>query len=193
MTLAENKKQLLAIIAEYSGTSPLSEDEEIIQNLNFLYNSAVQELSQIKPIRVVEPITRTGQGTTEYYRGFLMPTDMREVEEVLCLDLTTNKPKTPDYYIKGRYIYINDLSLGNYKLVYQAYPTMIDAATEESFELELDEDAQSILPYTVASDILKTDPSSDYKAFEIKYQNRLAILNRKESSGLISVETVTLE
>lgn len=193
MTLAENKKQLLAILAEYSGTTPLSEDEEIIQNLNFLYNSAVQELSQIKPIRVVEEITRTGQGTAEYYRGFLMPTDMREVEEVLCLDATTNKPTTPDYYIKGRDIYINDLSLGTYKLVYQAYPTMIDASTEETFELELDVDAQNVLPYAVASDILKTDPSSDYKAFEIKYQNRLATLNRKESKGLISIETATLE
>ena len=44
-------------------------------------------------------------------------------------------------------------------------PTVIKEDTPDTFMLELDQDAQMILPYAIANDILKVDPSADYSAF----------------------------
>ena len=54
--------------------------------------------------------------------------------------------------------------------------------------MELDQDAQTALVYKVASDILKTDPSSDYTAFATEYQRVLQMLDNRKN-----IPSVTLK
>ena len=51
----------------------------------------------------------------------------------------------------------------------------------DDFYLELDNDAQALLPYKVADDILKTDPSVDYTAFATEYQRKLQLLDTRKN------------
>ena len=65
---------------------------------------------------------------------------------------------------------------------------MITEETDDDFMLEIDQDVQMILPYSVASDILKVDPSSDYTAFLDAYNRRLQSLDAKKEIPSITVE-----
>jgi len=88
-----------------------------------------------------------------------------------------NKKGNVDYYTFGKNkIYINDNTQGQTVLEYYKFPRNVNEETENDFYLELDQDAQSVLVYKVASDILKTDPSADYMAFATEYQRVLQLL-----------------
>ena len=50
----------------------------------------------------------------------------------------------------------------------------------EKYKFDIDLDTQNLLPYAVASDILKSDRSVDYTAFENKYRTELSALNTQK-------------
>lgn len=176
MTLIENIKIVLSLIDEYApkSTNLFTEDEDIQNKIKTLYNQPYQELSQVKKIRKIKNISKTS-GDTEYYREYSLPFDMFQLKSVIVLDTDTNKKISGDFYIieGAKKIYINDTSDANYKIEYYAYPTTITEETEDDFTLELDQDVQNILPYKVADNLLKSDPSADYTAFRQAYEDAL--------------------
>jgi hypothetical protein len=184
MTLGENKKITLGLIEEYSPTNPLlTDDEDISTRLNFVYSTSYQELSEKKKIvktRTIKEISTSEpeEGYTEYS----LPSNMYLFKGIYAFDDNNNKAN-PDYYIVGKKIYINNESNNKYVLEYYIYPAFINEETDEDFVLELDQDALMILPYMVASDILKTDPSADYEAFEKEFNRKLNEFNTGTSAG----------
>ena len=70
---------------------------------------------------------------------------------------------------------------GQTVLEYYKFPLNINEETEDDFYLELDQDSQSLLPYKVADDILKTDPSANYTAFATEYQRKLQLLDNRKN------------
>jgi len=173
MTLEDNKKITLGLIEEYSPTNIyLTDDEDIRDRLNLVYAPNYQYLSQIKKILKTKTITvpETNDTTVEYR----LPMDMFQFKKITGLN-SNNEEISPIFKIIGKKIYIKQ-NKGQYIIEYYAYPSEIDLDTEGDFELELDQDAQSILPYLVTNDILKTDPSADYTAFYKEYQNRVEVL-----------------
>lgn len=182
MTLIENIKIVLSLIDEYApkSTNLFTEDEDIQNKIKTLYNQPYQELSQVKKIRKIKNISKTS-GDTEYYREYSLPFDMFQLKSVIVLDTDTNKKISGDFYIieGAKKIYINDTSDANYKIEYYAYPTTITEETEDDFALELDQDVQNILPYKVADNLLKSDPSADYTAFRQAYEDALNKLDTR--------------
>lgn len=171
MTLGENKKIMLSLIEQYAPNNVyLTDDEGIQDRINVLYNAAYFEMARFKKIRKTETVTKTTT-TTEHYTEYSMPSDIYQLEKVMALDTTTHKSVNPEYYLINDKIYINDASDATYKIMYFAYPTPITELTANSFVLELDLDVQGLLPYVVASDILKSDQSANYSAFENRYLN----------------------
>lgn len=175
MTLEENKKIMLGLIEEYSPTSQyLTDDEDIRNRLNLVYAPDYQYLSQIK--RILKTKTITISETTDGTQESRLPMDMYEFKRLVALD-SNNERITPVYDIIGDKIYIKQ-NEGKYIIEYYAYPTDITEETDGDFVLELDQDAQNALPYVVANDILKVDPSADYTAFYTEFQKRMdALLN----------------
>lgn len=182
MTLIENIKIVLSLIDEYApkSTNLFTEDEDIQNKIKTLYNQPYQELSQVKKIRKIKNISKTS-GDTECYREYSLPFDMFQLKSVIVLDTDTNKKISGDFYIieGAKKIYINDTSDANYKIEYYAYPTTITEETEDDFTLELDQDVQNILPYKVADNLLKSDPSADYTAFRQAYEDALNKLDTR--------------
>lgn len=182
MTYGENKKITLALIEEYApNMTKLTEDEDIANRLPFLYNLAYQELAQTKKIIATKTYNEIADENKENkYTAYSLPSDLYQIKNVFAQD-NHNKQINADHYIVNNKIYINDNTPGNTILEYYKYPQEINEETEDDFYLELDNDAQSLLPYKVADDILKTDPSSDYTAFATEYQRKLQALDTRKN------------
>ena len=178
MTLKENKKIALALIEEYTkGLDTLTDDTDIQTRINLLYGPAYQELSQYKKIIKTKVLKEIGDATKEEgYEEMSLPATMYQYKKVVAWDKNGNEVP-PDYKILGKKIYIKRDSDYQYILEYYANPTQINEDTSDDFALELDQDVQNILPYQVANDILKVDPSADYTAFEREYQRKLQQLD----------------
>lgn len=187
MTLEENKKITLALIEEFSPNNQyLTDDEDIRARLNLVYAPAYQELSQEKKIiktKVLKEIGEKGTGYEEY----TLPSNMYQQRRVIAMDEENNQV-APDYYTLGKKIYINRASNYKYVLEYYVYPSIITEETDKEFSLEIDQDAQLILPYLVANDILKSDPSADYTAFYREFQRKMQTWDTARSSISITVK-----
>lgn len=188
MTLGTAKKITLALIEEYDPDNELlTNDEDISNRINLLFNAPYQRIAKIKKIKATKEINRDEKGNTKFYRKYELPKDMYQLRNIVIKDEETNeiKKENADYYIEGKDIYINDLSEGKYVINYYKYPTEITEETPDDFELELDTDACNVLPYAVASDILKADVSTDYSVFEASY---LSMLNELRINQEVSME-----
>jgi len=190
MTLGENKKITLGLIEEYSKANPkLTDDEDISTRLNFVYATNYQELSEKKRILKTKVLKEISDEVVESgYTEYTLPSSMYQMKNVIALDENNNKVNTDYYTVGKKKIYINNDSNYQYILEYYAYPTVIEEDTDDDFVLELDQDVLMILPYMVASDILKTDPSADYTAFEVEYRRKLEQLNTSLSTPRATIK-----
>lgn len=180
MTLGENKKITLALIEEYSPTNVyLTDDEDIANRLNLVYAPNYQELSQIKRIIKTKVLREITGQTEKGYEEVSMPSNMYQLIKIVALDEYNNEVEA-DYRTLGNKILISKEKDAKYVLEYYMYPSEINEETPDNFYLELDQDAQMLLPYLVANDILKVDPSSDYTAFQAEYRRRLDLLNPRK-------------
>lgn len=115
---------------------------------------------------------------------------MYQLKRVIALN-EKNIEVESDYNVIGKKIYVSKESNAKYILEYYAYPSVITEETKDDFYLEIDQDVQLILPYAVANDILKVDPSSDYTAFLAEYKRKLEALDtRKAIPSIIAEEGV---
>lgn len=191
MTLGENKKIALALIEEYSpNSSNLTDDSDIATRLNLLYSTNYQELAQTKKILKTKVLKDITGNKEEGYEELSLPSDMYQLKRVIALN-ELNVEIEANYNIIGKKIYISKESDAKYILEYNAYPSIITEDTKDDYYLEIDQDVQLILPYAVANDILKVDPSSDYTAFLAEYKRKLEGLDtRREIASIVAEEGV---
>ena len=190
MTLGENKKICLALIEEYVKTNEkLTDDTDIQDRINLLYAPAYQELAQAKKIIKTKTLKeiQDEESEEEGYEEFSLPSNLYQLRKVVAWD-KNGGDVSPDFKRLGNKIYINRSSNAQYIIEYYIYPSVITETTSDKFMLEIDQDAQMILPYQVANDILKVDPSADYTAFMAEYQRKLQALDSRRDIATISVE-----
>lgn len=184
MNLKENKILTLALIEEYNPDSDfLSDDEDIIARLNSIYNACLMNLARQKRIEKFYTYEDRTETDTDYYEEFSLPTDWYMIKSMTVKDPETNaiKGTQADYYREGNKIFINSKTKGTHVLNYYAYPKQIKPdEDDEKYKFDIDLDTQYLLPYAVASDILKSDRSVDYTAFENKYRTELSALNTQK-------------
>lgn len=189
MTLGENKKITLALIEEYSPNNQyLTDDEDIAKRLNLVYATSYQELSQIKKILKSKVLKEMSGEISKGYIEYSLPSNMYQFKNIIGLDENNNPINVPFRKIGKKKIYISNEIDVNIILEYYAYPTIITEETDNEFMLELDQDVQLILPYAVANDILKTDPSADYTAFFTEFQRKIQSLDTSPTATTISIE-----
>ena len=111
---------------------------------------------------------------------------MYQFKRIVGLD-ENNEKIAVQHDVIGNKIYIKSIS-GTYIIEYYAYPEIITETTSDEYELEIDQDAQLILPYAVANDILKVDPRSDYTAFLAEYQKKIEALDTRKILPSIEIE-----
>lgn len=189
MTLDENKKITLALIEEYSPTNKiLTDDEDIATRLNLVYAPNYQELSQNKKILKTKILKEITGNTEEGFEELSLPSNMYQFKKIIALDENNVEVEAVYSRLGKNKILISKESDARYILEYYAYPTIITEETEGDFSLEIEQDVQLILPYAVANDILKVDPSSDYTAFLAEYKRKLESLDTRRDIPSITVE-----
>lgn len=184
MNLKENKIITLALIEEYNPESDyLSDDEDIVARLNSIYNTCLTNLARQKRIEKTYTFDDLPETETDYYEEVSLPADYYMVKSIVVKDRETNaiKGTQPDFYREVNKLFINTKTKGLHVLHYYAYPKRIKLdEDDEKYKFDIDLDTQNLLPYAVASDILKSDRSVDYTAFENKYRTELSALNTQK-------------
>lgn len=170
MTYLDNKKMFFSLIDEYKPDNQyFTEDEDAKTKCANLYNPRYIELASYRFNKKVKEyaITEEGRG----YEQFKLPkgTNIKN----LGGRNEYNEPINIESRIEGENIVISKAKTGRLLLEYNPFPTAITDETGDDFELEIDDELASILPYGVASDLLKTDPGEDWTAFEKEWQRRL--------------------
>lgn len=184
MNLGDNKKITLALVEEYSKENPLStSDKDISDRLNLIYSTAYQELAQTK--KITEAKEYENNNKEDGYTKFSLPSDWYQTKRIYKVE-KDGSFNNAEYRIIGNEIYLKNNA--NYILEYYKNSSIIEEDTEDDFELELDQDVQFILPYMVASDMLKTDPSADYQSFEIVYKRKLESLDVRDKIPMATIK-----
>lgn len=170
MTYLDNKKMFFSLIDEYNPNKTyFTEDDDAKTKCANLYNARYIELASYRFNKKVKEyeITEEGRG----YEQFKLPkgTNIKN----LGGRNEYNESISMESRIEGEYILISKATKGKLLLEYNPFPTPITDETEDDFELEIDDELASILPYGVASDLLKTDPGEDWTAFEKEWNRRL--------------------
>lgn len=181
MTLLEAKNKVLALIEELDGTHPLlTADTDLAAKLPHVINQVMFELARFKkPAMYVELAVQAGQQLTF---GDIGEKAGREVYQVA---LVTGV----EHQWRGNGTVLRILESGTAGIDCFVYPRRITADTDDSFPLDLTEDALEILPYGVAADLLKSDLSADYgRAYAERYERMVQRLDPRNLLGSVWIE-----
>ena len=181
MTLAEMKKKVLGLIEELNPESKvLTDDPDIEAKINSVINQIQYELARMKKLAsYIEIPVEAGTMLTfediENESGY----------EVYQLDIV----RGINYELKAQGTMIKVLESGVAEVEFFRYPEGITEKTKDTYEFELSSDALEVMPYGVASDLLKSDVSANYgEVYTQRYETMLNRLDSRYSMPRISIE-----
>jgi len=175
MTLEEMKMKVYSLIEEYNeDAEDLTEDEDLALKMNHVINQIQNELARFKKI---EEYT-----TLEGTEGDIV--DFSTIDNTLY---QLNIVRGLDCDIIGQKIKFNET--GTAEVYYYKYPTQIGEDTDDAFEFELSTDVLEIMPYGVASDLLKSDVSSNYgQIYAQRYREMKQELDPRYALGSVYID-----
>lgn len=182
MTLLEMKKKILALIEELNPDSELlTDDPDISAKINEVINQVMYELARFKKLpKYVEIDVSAGDIIT-----------FAEIEracgyEIYQLGRIGGVGFTP----KADGTVIKILESGTLEIDCYVFPERITEKTKDkAYEFELTPDVLEIMPYGVASDLLKSDVSAEYgKIYEARYESMKQMLDPRHQMAFVTVE-----
>ena len=182
MTLKEMNSKVLVLIEEAKGgETHTTEDPDIAAKIHEVTNQIMFELARMKKIpKYVEIPVTAGQllqfADIEKECGY-------EVYQVGLFAGVGNTPKA-----NGTVWKIHEDGTAEIDLF--VYPERITATTKpEAYEFELTPDCLEIMPYGIASDLLKSDISTEYGSiYAARYESMLQRLDPRYQMGSIYIE-----
>lgn len=176
MTLTEMKKKVLRLIEEINPKSELlTDDPDIANKINDVINQIQNELARIKKIPGRDELEV--EKDEEY--------DLSDIDRnIYQLNIVTGVENT----IIGNTIIFKQS--GTAKVYYYKYPKQITFDTVgDDFKFELSTDVLEIMPYGIAGDLLKSDPSTQYgQVYSNRYEQLKQQLDPRYHTGSISFE-----
>lgn len=178
MILQEMKQDILSLIEELNPNSEyLTNDPDIQAKINSVINQVQLELARMKKI--------TAFTTESVTAGEVF--ELNDLEEFYQLKLITNGAGE-----KLNYELIDNMVIfkesGNATFYYYKYPKAITRDTPNTYKFELSRDALGIMPYGVASDLLKSDVSAQYgSVYAERYETMLSRLDPRYAMASIDV------
>jgi len=160
MTLGDMKQKVFRLIEEINEENKdLTDDPDFKNKINDVIDQIQHELARIKKISAMEIVNVTEGETFEL-------TDLDNFYQL-------NKIRGVEYSDFGNFVEFEET--GEAKFYYYKYPKKINHKSNDNMKLEISEDAQEIMPYGVAADLLKSDVSNQYGTI---YANRYAELKQ---------------
>jgi hypothetical protein len=171
MTLAEMKRKVLGLIEELNPESEvLTDDPDIATKINDVINQIMFELIRFKKIpRYVEFDVSAGEMI-----------DYARIEKECGYEVyQIGNAGGVSCDLKAQGTIIKILESGTLELDIFVYPERItDKTKDKGYEFELSADVLEIMPYGVASDLLKSDISAEYgRIYEKRYNDMIQQLD----------------
>lgn len=195
MTAKEMKIKTFSLIEEYyPERAELADDQDVIYKINGVINSIMLDLMKYRKIPAKYSYTLNENNKTlalssipDFYQLNTIPNIEYDIVgnfEILfnTEDLELPKEITIYYY---KYPSLMDLT-------FEATSTQtkeeVSAEYDESFEIELDLDLQEIMPYGIASDLLKNDMISGYgRYFYERYNELKGLIDSRKTQGMAMI------
>lgn len=179
MTLGEMKKKVLSLIEEIDTTkASLTNDPDIEAKLPYVIDQIQNELSRIKKIPDYKELEVQKDALIRFK-------DIDTTNDVYQLDIV----RGIKYEYKAQGTIIKCLEDGKLEVEYFKYPEAINDKTKDDFEFELSPDVLEIMPYGVASDLLKSDISNAYgNVYANRYEEMKNQLDIRYNIGSIEFE-----
>ena len=195
MTAKEMKIKTFSLIEEYyPERAELADDQDVIYKINGVINSIMLDLMKYRKIPAKYSYTLNENNKTlalssipDFYQLNTIPNIEYDIVgnfEILfnTEDLELSKEITIYYY---KYPSLMDLT-------FEATSTQtkeeVSAEYDESFEIELDLDLQEIMPYGIASDLLKNDMISGYgRYFYERYTELKGLIDSRKTQGMAMI------
>lgn len=180
-SIKEIKRYILAIIEEYS-TNDLytSDDEDINKRIIPLINLHYQLLANQTGIEKKKSfeIVKNEELDEREYQTFSLSSLCQQLIGVRVIK--NDSGNDIDYYYLNKRLYVKNNFSGLIEVQYNAFAEDLTEIPDDKIdetELEIDVNAILVLCYEVAGDILKTDVSADYAAFDTKAQQVIGALD----------------
>ena len=181
MTLKEMKKKVLGLIEELNKENPvLTDDPDIETKINGVINQVQNELSRMKKIpSYIKMEVEAGQ--------LLEFEDIEKESGYVVYQLDRVRGVKNELLAQGTII--ECLESGTAQIEFFRYPEEITDKTKDSYEFELSTDVLEIMPYGVASDLLKSDVSANYGAeYTQRYETMLNSLDNRYAMPKVTIE-----
>lgn len=192
MTAKEMKIKTFSLIEEYyPERTELADDQDVIYKINGVINSIMLDLMKYREIPAKYSYTLNENNKTlalssipDFYQLNTIPDIEYNVVGNIEIIFNTEDLELPKeitiYYYK--YPSLMDLT-------FEATSTQtkeeVSAEYDESFEIELDLDLQEIMPYGIASDLLKNDMISGYgRYFYERYTELKGLIDSRKTQSM---------
>lgn len=177
MNLAEFKSKVLKYIDEYSVDGVKTSDGEnadYLLKMNSMADDCQKEIANKIGIEssVIYDLSTYSSDTA--YLKIDLPTDFKELMYV-------NLDDEPfyDYRIQNGKLLIDKMYSGQLELFYDKYPTLIDENTADTYEFEIDQHAQYLIPLYVGGMVISNENMNQSDKLLNMYYSALAGLKRK--------------
>ena len=176
MTLKQMKEATLKLIEEYDETE-LTLDEDIKTKLNSSINIVMFECSRMKKI-----YGKTSLSVLEDDEVTFSDID----EQMYQLEMI----RGVDYEVFGNIITFKESGIAD--IYFTKFPIRInDNTIGDQYVFELDQDIQEIMPYGIAGDVLKSDPSSQYGiVFSKRFEEMMTRLDPSKTKASLNISTM---
>ena len=170
MTLKEMKQKVLSLIEELNPLSEyLTDDPDIQAKINYVINQILYELARFKKIPKYVEIKVSEGDSLEF-------ADIEKVcgYEIYQIDRVCGVRYTP----KANGTVLKMLESGTAEIDCFVYPERITEKTKNGYEFEVTNDILEIMPFGIASDLLKSDVSTQYgKIYADRYRGMISELD----------------
>lgn len=113
---------------------------------------------------------------------YTLPTDFMEFDKIMrWYDQRQYELFTGDYRYSGKKtIEINWFLDGQFDIHYFKLPATVDSLTDDSYEFEVDENAQSLIPYYIAAHVIMHEKQSVGIFLKQQYDTKLSNLSQSQ-------------
>jgi hypothetical protein len=172
-----NEENTEEVVEETTEEEHLTDDPDYEKKINTCINIIQNELARIKKIPAK---TTYNTETSQTGNVYTFASDIYQIDKIIGCNFT----------IIGKTIIFDEKYKGNVDIYYYKYPTPITEDTDdETYIFELDQDALEIMPFGVAGDMLKSDPSTNYGAYYSSRYNELKqMLDSRVTNGVIIID-----
>lgn len=188
LNLSELKSKVLIYIDEYSVDGVKTSDGEnadYLLKINSMANDCQKEIANKIGIEasVVFDLSTYSSDTT--YLKIDLPTDFKEL-------MFVNLDDEPffDFRIQNSKLIIDKTYTGSLEVFYDKYPTFIDENTADTYEFEIDQHAQSLIPLYVGGMVISNENAAQSDKLLNIYYSDLSGLKKKSHDYVSEIKVM---